>query len=251
MQKILLCIFLAGIYVSSANQTFAISLRDINPAFSDSEQKWQNKISLLEKESLKPLSSFKKPITIALQVGHWKTDQAPDELAELRKSPGTKSGLLKEWQVNYNIAEKTAALLRQTGFTVFILPTVIPPGFTADIFIAIHADQNANKAVGGFKAAAAANDMTGKAAILAHMLDSVFTETTGINQDKHVTRNMTDYYAFNRKFFRHSISEKTIGVIVENGFLTNAFDQHILVNYPEIPARGLANGLIRFVNNYL
>lgn len=187
-------------------------------------------------------------IKIALQVGHWKTEQSPAELADLRKSFGATSGTIHEWQINYAIARKTADILKSNGFAVDILPTMIPTQYQADIFIAIHADQNADSHLSGFKAAGAANDKTGKASILANVLETEYVITTGMSKDSHITRNMTDYYAFNHQKFKHAINDRTIGVIVENGFLTNPVDQHMLLNYPEIPARGLANGIIRYAN---
>lgn len=247
MKHILSCVTVFLLFFGGAVPAFAETNSSIFPfsavTYTDI---WQNRIALLPK--VKPLKKDGNPIKIALQVGHWKTNESPNELADLRESNGAKSGSIREWEVNFIVAQKTAHLLRNAGYQVDILPVTISPEYKADIFIALHADQSRNSTLSGFKAAGAANDKTGKAASLARILDWEYTQTTGMRQDNNITVNMTDYYAFNRQRFKHSISDKTIGVIVENGFLTNPLDQHILLNYPEIPAQGLANGIITFVN---
>ena len=66
--------------------------------------------------------------------------------------------------------------------------------------------------------------------------------------DPNITRNMTRYYAFNTRKYDHAIHEMTPGVIVETGFLTNHSDAQFLINKPEVSAKGIAQGIINFVN---
>src|SRR5690606_33554389 len=77
------------------------------------------------------------PVKIALQVGHWRADEAPDELRGLRGN-GTRWEDLAEWQANMEIAHRAGVLLENLGYAVEILPAVVPPGYRAHLFISIH-----------------------------------------------------------------------------------------------------------------
>src|SRR5690606_22720654 len=100
------------------------------------------------------------PVRVALQAGHWKAADAPDEQSGLRTN-GTRGGGKAEWQVNLEIATLTAEILAAAGFEVEILPTTIPPGYFADLFVSIHADGNNNTSISGYRAAAPRRDRTG------------------------------------------------------------------------------------------
>jgi N-acetylmuramoyl-L-alanine amidase len=71
------------------------------------------------------------PLKVALQAGHWKAKDAPDEQAGLRDN-GTSGGGKAEWEVNLAIARRAAAILEEAGYVVDILPTTIPPDYFAD-----------------------------------------------------------------------------------------------------------------------
>lgn len=86
------------------------------------------------------------------------------------------------------------------------------------------------------------------AEVLAALLDTEYRYVTGMPQDFNITRNMQEYYAFNWKKFTHSVHPETTAVLVETGFLSNAIDQHFLLHYPDIAARGLANGITAYFN---
>lgn len=49
------------------------------------------------------------PKRLGLQAGHWKYDEAPEDLAELRNNPGTSGGGKAEWEVNLDLAERAVA----------------------------------------------------------------------------------------------------------------------------------------------
>src|SRR5215213_2908938 len=53
------------------------------------------------------------PKRVGLQAGHWRTHEIPAELRGL--GPGTSAGGRDEWEVNLDLAERTAALLRAAG----------------------------------------------------------------------------------------------------------------------------------------
>src|SRR5690606_28606046 len=59
-------------------------------------------------------------VRIALQAGHWKAAEAPDELAGIRGN-GTRWEEVLEWQTNLEIAQRAGAMLEELGYEVEIL----------------------------------------------------------------------------------------------------------------------------------
>ncbi|HUF51082.1 MAG TPA: hypothetical protein VMN60_09630, partial [Longimicrobiales bacterium] len=149
------------------------------------------------------------PVRVALQAGHWKAAAAPDEQARLRTN-GTRGGGKAEWEVNLGIAQRTAQILEEAGYTVDILPTTIPPGYWADVFIAIHADGNSNTAVSGYRAAAPRRDRTGRARELVELLTQTYGAATGLPLYPTITRRMRGYYAFNSRRYHHALHPMTV-----------------------------------------
>ena len=186
------------------------------------------------------------PIRVALQAGHWKAAEAPDEQARLRTN-GTRGGGKAEWEVNLGIARRTAQILEEAGYVVDILPTTIPPGYWADVFIAIHADGNPNASVSGYRAAAPRRDRTGRAHELVEVLTQTYGAATGLPLYPTITRRMRGYYAFNSRRYHHALHPMTVGVILEAGFLTSPRDRRIIVNAQDRAARGIADAVIRFL----
>lgn len=186
------------------------------------------------------------PIRVALQAGHWKAAEAPDEQAGLRTN-GTRGGGRAEWEINLEIAQRTARLLEDAGYEVEILPTTIPPGYWADLFVSIHADGHPNPSVSGYRAAAPRRDRTGRAREFAELLTRTYGEATGLRLYPTVTRRMTSYYAFNSRRYRHALHPMTVGVILETGFLTSAADRQIIVQQPHRAARGIADAVIAYL----
>ena len=185
------------------------------------------------------------PIRIALQAGHWKANEAPAELSGLRDN-GTASQGTAEWEVNLAIAERAKVLLEGLGYTVDILPAVVPPSYRAHLFISIHADGSRDPRASGFRVAAPRNDRTGRAAAAARVLENSYGNATGIKRLPTVTRRMQNYYAFNFQRYVHALHPMTIAVILETGFLTNAGDRGIIVEDPERAARGIVTAVVAF-----
>jgi N-acetylmuramoyl-L-alanine amidase len=185
------------------------------------------------------------PIRIALQAGHWKADEAPSELSGLRDN-GTASQGTAEWEVNLAIAQRAAVLLEGLGYSVDILPAVVPPSYRAHLFISIHADGSGDPRASGFRVAAPRNDRTGRAAAAARVLESAYGEATGIKRLPTVTRRMQNYYAFNFQRYIHALHPMTIAVILETGFLTNAGDRGVIVDDPDRAARGIVAAVVGF-----
>ena len=185
---------------------------------------------------------------VGVQVGHWRSEELPDELALLREQRGGNAAGFNEVVINLEIAQQVAAILATRGVTVDILPATIPPGYQADAFIAIHCDVNNDPTMHGYKLARfrhSPNAARDDALIVA--LGASYAASTGQARDPLPTRAMTGYYAFNAQDFRHAIAPQTPAAIIELGFLTNDADRALLTARPQLAARGIAEGLLRFL----
>lgn len=187
------------------------------------------------------------PTTVALQVGHKDNDNFPEELAKLRDNNGTSGGGKSEVEVNEMIALETKKLLEEKGIVVDILPATVPPDYFADAFVAIHADGSTDRRVNGYKIAPPWRDFSGDAKRLVDLMTKTYQEETSMPWDDNITRNMRGYYAFSWWRYEHAIHPMTTAVIVETGFLTNPSDASFLINSPEISAKGIARGIIMYL----
>jgi N-acetylmuramoyl-L-alanine amidase len=182
------------------------------------------------------------PIRVALQAGHWRAHETPEEQSHLRQN-GTRAAGRHEWEINLDIARRTARLLEQAGYVVEILPATIPPSYWSDLFIAIHADGHPSSSVSGFRAAGSRWDATSRAADFARLLERRYAEITRLAHYPTVTNRMTGYYAFNYYWYTHALHPMTTAVILETGFLTSPRDRRVLVEDPELAARGIADAV--------
>ncbi len=214
----------------------------------------ENSDSIFDTAPLEKINEYSKwqrpkgPIRVGLQAGHWKTVEMPEEQARIRDNGGGTSGKgVAEWEVVLEIAIKTAEILEKEGYIVDILPATVPEDYLADAFVSIHADGNLNPVVSGYKVAPYARDITNNADELSDFIIEAYGNTTGLSIDPNITRNMTRYYAFNSRRYKHAIHPMTPGVLVETGFMTNHKEATLLIENPEIPAEGIAKGIIKFV----
>jgi hypothetical protein len=188
------------------------------------------------------------PTKVALQVGHWKNDELPEELERLRGNTGASGGGKSEWEVNYEIARETQKILEEKGIIVELLPTAIPKSYFADVFVSIHADGHPDLTKTGFKASRPRRDYSGKADKLVSLIKSEYASATDLVWDEEtITRNMRGYYAFSWWRYEHAVHPMTVSAILETGFLTSPTDQELLIVTPEIPAEGLANAIEKFL----
>ena len=185
------------------------------------------------------------PVRIALQVGHWRTEEAPRELSGLRRNGASWNGLA-EWEVNLEIARHAGSMLEELGDMVDILPAVVPPDYRAHLFIAIHADASNDPGATGYRVAAPSRDATGRASGFVDLLNRKYGQVTGIRRLPTVTRRMRNYYAFNFRRYEHALHPMTIAAIIETGFLTNAGDRETIVARPELVARGIVEAITAF-----
>lgn len=146
-----------------------------------------------------------------------------------------------EQETVQRIAELTAERLRRAGAKVDLLDEYDArlKGYRADALVSIHADSCIERS--GFKVARWADDpQPGLSDRLLACLVQAYGEATGLPFDHHsVTEDMTAYHAFRR------IAVGTPAAIVEVGFLGG--DQALLTQQPERPARGIANGILCFL----
>jgi len=168
---------------------------------------------------------------VGLVAGHWQSDSGavcPDGLQEV--------------DVNLAVARRVAALLREEGYRVEVLPEYAPKltGYRAVAFVAIHADSCLAE-LSGYKVAYHADaDPLGPAARLAAALTRTYGEETGLSPHLNtITDDMRRYHALGK------IAPDTPGVIIECGFLGG--DRDLLTLAQERVARGIANGVLGFL----
>jgi len=187
------------------------------------------------------------PAKVALQVGHFRSHEFPDELKRLRGNTGSSGGGKLESEVNMVIATLTAEILKQKGVEVEILPATIPEKYLADVFVAIHADGAEDKSKNGFKLSSPRRDYSGNAKTLLNFIEEDYQRSTNLEIDPNVTRNMRGYYAFAWWRYDHAVHPMTASVILETGFLSSPHDRKVIVNKPELSASGLALGILKYL----
>jgi len=186
---------------------------------------------------------------VGLQAGHWQYDQAPDELAELRSNPGTSGGGKAEWEVTLDVARRAAARLEEAGVMVDLLPAAVPIRYRAHAFVSIHADGDNSGVLNGFKVGRSGfSSIPEVDDALVESLNGAYAESTGLaRHDEQVSLRMRWYYAFNARRYQHAVAPGVPQVIIETGFLTSYSDRQLLIGDPDRVARGIAEGVLRFL----
>jgi N-acetylmuramoyl-L-alanine amidase len=202
------------------------------------------------REPLPPAEVYNPPgpKRVGLQAGHWLTEQVPPELRGL--GPGASGGGKSEWEVNLDIAQRTADYLRAAGIEVDILPTTLPIDYKANVFLSIHADGDEAGVRSGYKLGRAVWSATPDAddALIA-AIDTAYGPATGLPVDPvGASRRMTAYYAFNSRRYCHAVAPGTPSAIIEAGYLTSSLDRQVLIGDPDSSARGIATGIQRFLD---
>jgi hypothetical protein len=197
----------------------------------------------------KPKIDLKGARRVGIQVGHWQTDDVPKEYGtRIQFQTGTSWAGYKEVDVDMEIAERIATLLKAQGIEVDILPTTIPEGYLADALIALHCDGDGVGELSGFKMAVGSRRGPYEQALMAAIKDS-YAKATHLSYDaEHVSRQMLGYYVFNWSRYQHATSPFTPSTIIELGFLSNDDDRDLLVNHPDGIALGVVNGLLTFLD---
>ncbi|MEA3336207.1 MAG: N-acetylmuramoyl-L-alanine amidase [Chloroflexota bacterium] len=151
-------------------------------------------------------------------------------------------GLTEAETVN-EIAGQVEKRLTQVGAQVDILAEYDDAlnGYTADALVSIHADSCLDRS--GFKVARSETSLSPDVEdrLVSCLIDE-YQQATELAFDPHtITEDMTGYHAFNR------VDDETPAAIIEVGFLGG--DRQLLTEQPEIPAQGIANGIICFLRD--
>ncbi len=187
------------------------------------------------------------PPRVGLQVGHLRSNELPDELERLRTSTGARWGNVSEAELNLEIVNRVKPLLEAQGVMVDVIPATVPPAYSADAFLAIHADGAAGSGPRGWKLATPWRASEASKQLLAAVA-AAYGPATGMPEDVGgVTINMKGYYAFSWRRYTHAIDRYTPAIIVEMGFMTNAADRAILFGQPDRVARGIADGILAYL----
>ncbi len=187
------------------------------------------------------------PPRIGIQIGHWQAEQQPDELAALRWNTGGRAAGLDEVAVNRAVAEALAVQLEARGVRVDLLPATIPPRYRADAFISIHADSSPDPERRGYKSAHFEPARNGREARFKAFVDAAYLRLSGLpGDDANTTANMFNYYGFNTRRYRHSVSRNTPSVLVELGYLSHAEDREYLLE-SAAPSGALAKGIVAYL----
>jgi len=186
---------------------------------------------------------------VGLQAGHWQTDDVPKEYGtRIITQTGASWFGHNEVDINLDIAERTAKLLRAQGVEVDVLPTTVPVGYLADAFIALHADSDGVGELSGFKMAHGSRRGPFEDFFMATIKDTYAAELDMGYDAEHVTRNMTGYFAFNWSRYQHATSPFTPSVILEMGFVSNDGDLTLMVDHADRVAIAIANGVLKFLD---
>jgi N-acetylmuramoyl-L-alanine amidase len=152
-----------------------------------------------------------------------------------------------ELEVNQEIGLRAARALEAAGFEVDVLEE-----FDARLFeyravalVSIHADSclPINELATGYKVASAVDTVVPDRAqrLVDCIIDRYGSDTGMTFHAGSITRDMTEYHTF------REIHSQTPAAIIETGFLY--LDRDYLLSNPEKAARGIADGVLCYVNN--
>jgi N-acetylmuramoyl-L-alanine amidase len=189
------------------------------------------------------------PRRVGIQAGHWKTDEAPQELRRLEVQTGAEWEGITEVEINLDIAQRIAAVLNSNGVLVDILPTTIPAGYVADAFVAIHADSDGVGQWSGFKLAHGSRRGQYEDKLLADLREH-YGAATGLSYDaEHITSNMKGYYGLNWSRYQHAVAAHTPAVVLELGYLSHDHDRALMLDQPDVLAAAVAQGILVFLSD--
>lgn len=197
-----------------------------------------------------PKPTLSGPRRVGIQAGHWLTQNAPPELRRLLTQTGTSWNGINEVTINLDIAERLKEILEPQGIVVDVLPTVIPPGYLADAFVALHGDGDGTGANSGYKMAFSARRTPHEAALM-DAIKAHYGAATGLPYDQfRISNQMRGYYAMAWTSNKWSTAPHTPSVILEMGYVSHDRDRDLMLNRPEVVAGGIAEGIIRFLETH-
>jgi N-acetylmuramoyl-L-alanine amidase len=187
---------------------------------------------------------------VGIQVGHWQSALLPAPLAHLRGQTGGSGGGIQEVDLVLDISRRVVVSLQAKGIEADLLPATISPNYTADAFVAIHADAASSPGPTGYKLARGRFSAipTTDDRLMNAIYDS-YGRATGFRRDGAITNNMTGYYAFNNRRRIYAVSKVTPAVILEVGFLTNASDRAYMLSNQDKIAEAIVEGVQNFLTS--
>ncbi len=236
-----LSLFLRGLFWAAmiALLLIAWSPSDI-PDFSFSQLAWwRNKGPRIRQVVLLPTPTTVPALRVGIISGHWGSDAGAT----------CKNGVT-EAEVNHNIALRVQADLQKAGYQVDLLEEFDPrlENYKAAALVSIHADvcDYLGPSYTGFKTATAKGTedpaQLENSLHLKYCLDARYQAATGLPYHaQSVSRHMTNYHVF------REIAPTTPAVIIETGFL--GLDGDLLINHPDIVAKGIADGILCYLRN--
>lgn len=152
---------------------------------------------------------------------------------------------LSEAEVNLAIAQEVAALLTRKGYGVDLMDEYDDrlSGFRADALVSVHADSCDVPGATGFKVARVTDSAIpeDEDRLVSCLYQEYEAVTSLPRHPSSITDDMTSYHAF------REIDHYTPGAIIETGFLLD--DRDLLLNRPKLAARGIAAGVVCFLED--
>lgn len=151
---------------------------------------------------------------------------------------------LTEAEINRTVSLEVIELLNRKGVETDMLEEFDPrlTGYQADALVSIHADSCEIAGASGFKVARITLSAIPEAEDqLVACLIGEYAAATGLPvHSASITDGMTNYHAF------REIASETPGAIIETGFMLD--DRYLLESKPKIVARGIAAGILCFLD---
>jgi N-acetylmuramoyl-L-alanine amidase len=140
-------------------------------------------------------------------------------------------------------------MLEAEGITVDLLPATVNANYRADVFVSLHSDSSPDRSRRGYKSAHFKTPRNDWEPLLKRHLDENYFYFTGLpDDDENVSGSMLEYYAFNKKRYKHAVAMQTPAVIVEMGYISNQDDLKIIAD-PVQPAYALKMGIVTYLQD--
>lgn len=189
-----------------------------------------------------------RPYKVGVQIGHYKNHELPAVLDDLIGNTGATAAGRTELELNILVANRLAKLLEAEGIQVDLLPATVPSGYSADAFVAIHADGSSSTRPRGFKISTRwRSEVAVQDARMVDIMTERYAALTGLPEDGTVTRNMRGYYAYATFRPNWRTSNYTPGAIVEMGFITNPTDRAFMFGQSDRVASAIKAGIVDFL----
>ena len=182
------------------------------------------------------------------QAGHWLDEQVPPELGRLQG--GAVGGGKQEWEVNLDVAQRTAALLSAGGHrgrrSARDRPEATGPTSSSRCMPTVTrlAKATASKS----RDLASARSRTSTITWWTCSTRSTAPIPGCRATTTHISLRMRYYYAFNSRRYCHAVAPGVPQAIVEMGYLTSPIDRQFLIGDPDRLARGLADSIQVFLS---